>query len=340
MSFIVTPTQLNRRAELYHQLGSMISAGIPLINALEMVSANPTIRVSRKTIFGLIRCLQEGMTFSQSMTQVQGWLPEFDIALLATGEKTGRLDATFKLLAVYYASRAKIIRDTIAGLLTTMVTLHVFLLVFPLGLLTSFAQGIINNDYALCLPFLLEKLAVFGILYGGVLSLIFACQGKRGEHWRAMVESVTRRTPILRVAQKYLVLSRLAAALQALVSAGVSIIIGWDLSAAACGSPYLRRQILGWKSRLESGSTPGELINQTKYFPEMFANLYHTGEESGSLDDSLGRLHAYYQDEGFRLMRLFTWVMNGVIYGAIVLLIAFNVIRFWTNYYGNMLNSF
>ncbi len=340
MAFIVTPSELNRRAELYHQLGSMISAGVPLIKSLEMVSANPSVRIPRRILFALIDCLKQGMTFTQSMQTVQGWLSDFDVALLSTGEKSGRLDATFKLLAVYYSTRAKIIRDTITGLLTTMVTLHVFLLVFPIGLLTEFAQGIVSNDYSRCWPFISEKILAFGALYGVGLFFIFASQGRRGEKWRVLVETIFRRIPILRLAQKYLVLSRLAAALEALINAGISIVISWDLSAAACGSPFLRKQILKWKPALETGSTPGELIHQTKHFPDVFANLYNTGEQSGKLDESLLRLQAYYQDEGFRLMRLFTWVLNGVIYGAIVLLVAFNVISFWTHYYGNMINSF
>ncbi len=68
------------------------------------------------------------------MGKVHGWMPEFDVALLAAGEASGRLDAAFKLLGRYYASRAKIIRDTISDLATTMLTLHVFLLVFPAGI--------------------------------------------------------------------------------------------------------------------------------------------------------------------------------------------------------------
>lgn len=338
MSFIVTPSQITKRAELYHQLGSMISAGIPLLKALEMVSVNPAIRVSRKTIFGLIQCLQAGMTFTQSMTEVQGWLPEFDIALLAAGEKTGRLDSSFKLLSVYYTARAKIMRDTIAGLATTLITLHVFLVVFPLGFLIAFAQGIFNSNYALCLPFILEKFLVFGIFYGVVLFLIFACQGRRGERWRSMVESISNFIPFLRTARKYLALSRLAAALEALVSAGVSIVTGWELAAAASGSPSLARQISTWKPHLENGLTPAEMVNQTRYFPEMFANLYTTGETSGQLDETLGRLHVYYQDEGFSTLRIFTRIMNGVIYALLVGMVAFNVFRFYLNYF-SMLNN-
>lgn len=337
---MVTPGQLKQRAELYYQLGSMITAGVPLIKALEMVAANPEIRISRKTIFGLIHWLNSGLTFGDSMIKVQGWMPEFDIALLSVGEKSGRLDESFKLLSVYYAARATIIRDTIAGLLTTTATLHVFLLIFPLGYFTEFVMGIMDNNFSRCLPFLIEKTVVFGALYGGVIFLIYACQGKRGEGWRTLMESIAQMIPLLGKAQKFLVLSRLAAALEALISAGVSIVNGWELAAAAAGSPRLRRLVAEWKAQIESGVTPGELVNQTGYFPEMFVNLYNTGEQSGQLDDTLKRLQNYYQDEGFRKLRLFTRVMNGTIYGLVVLLVAFNIIRFYANYVGAAFQAF
>jgi type II secretory pathway component PulF len=333
---IVTPGQLSRRAELYHQLGSMITAGVPLIKAMEMASVNPAARASRKTFLELIQHLQSGLTFSESMTHVQGWLPEFDIALLSVGESSGRLDASFKLLANYYTVRAKIIRDTIAGLVVTVATLHVFLLVFPLGLWIAFAQGIFNSDYARCLPFLVEKAVVFGAGYGMVFLLIYAGQGKRGEQWRSLLESFMAPIPLLGTARKYLVLSRLAAALEALIGAGVSIVKSWELAGAASGSPRLRREISGWDSQLESGATPAELVNQSRCFPAIFANLYSTAELSGKLDDALARLHAYFQEEGFRTLRVFTRLMNGTIYGLVVLLVAYNVIRFWMNYFSQI----
>ena len=66
-----------------------------------------------------------------------------------------------------------------------------FLLVFPLGYLVSFVQGIFSGNYSMCIPFILQKAAVFGIGYFVVFFLLFACQGKRGEHWRSLLESVS-----------------------------------------------------------------------------------------------------------------------------------------------------
>jgi hypothetical protein len=57
------------------------------------------------------------------------------------------------------------------------------------------------------------------------------------------------------------------------------------------------------------------------------------------LDDSLARLHAYFQEEGFRALRLFTRVFSGTVYGLVALVIAYNVIKFWLNYYSKMMNG-
>src|ERR1700734_981550 len=144
---ILTPAQLNRRAELYHQLGAMISAGVPLIHALEMAGNNSSLGASRKTISALVEHLKNGVTFHDSMLRIHGWMPDFDKALLSAGEHAGRLDYSFKQLGIYYSARAAILRDTIYSLLRTAATLHVLILVFPLHYLTAMVIGIMNNNY-------------------------------------------------------------------------------------------------------------------------------------------------------------------------------------------------
>ena len=336
---IFTPGQLNRRAELYHQLGSMITAGVPLIHALETTATNASLRSSGKTISAIVQHLQNGITFTDSMARVQGWMPEFDKALLSAGEQSGRLDSSFKLLANYYATRASIIRDTISRFVTTGATLHVFLFIFPLRLFIKCAMGIMNNNYSQCVPFIIEKIIVFGVLYSIGIFLIFASQGHRGERWRALVEFLMQMVPLLRTAQKYLVLSRLAAALEALVSSGVSIVKSWPMAAAASGSPHLKRQISTWDLKLEQGQTPAELVTDTHYFPEMFKNLYHSGEISGQLDDALGRLQKYYTEEGFRMLALFTKILTGTIYGLVVLLVAYSIITNYAQIFSGAMNT-
>jgi type IV pilus assembly protein PilC len=328
MSFIVTPGKLKQRAELYHQLGSMLSAGIPLPQAVDMAGMHLPNRASKNALLKIGQGLQEGQTFAQSMAGLSGWMTSFDLALLSAGEQSGRLDAIFKTLAGYYDSRARIIRDTISEMLQSIITIHVFLFLFPLSLLI---QAVTKGAFG---TFVLQKLIVFGALYGSVIVVLYLCQGQRGENWRVILESISRRIPFLGKARQYLALARLSAALEALINAGISIISAWDLSSIASGSVSVRRTVETWRPQIEAGMPPSELINSSNLFPEMFANLYHTGETSGQQDETLKRLHRYYEEEGFRLLRLFTRLLNGIIFAIVVIFVVHAIFSFYLGYFG------
>ena len=69
-------------------------------------------------------------------------------------------------------------------------------------------------------------------------------------------------------------------------------------------------------------------------FPDIFANLYHTGEISGQLDDTLRRLHALYQDSASRKLRLVAEWTTRIVYLCIAGMIAFQVVSFYVGYFG------
>ena len=173
----------------------------------------------------------------------------------------------------------------------------------------------------------------FGVLipiYVGIFLLIKSMQGRRGAGWRAFMERVLSPVPVLGTARHSLALSRLSAALEALLNAGVTIIQAWEMAATASGSPAILKTVLAWKPQLETGQTPSEVVNASSQFPELFANLYHSGEISGQLDDSLKRLRDYYQEEGSRKLHLFAQWGSRLIYFAVAGYVAYKVIGFYT----------
>src|SRR5204863_7691010 len=92
--------------------------------------------------------------------------------------------------------------------------------------------------------FLLQKLSFFGPLWLVVILMILACQGRHGEAWRSFMEKIFRPIPVLGSARRALALARLSAALEALISAGVTILEAWQIAVLACGSPALNRSLL------------------------------------------------------------------------------------------------
>jgi protein transport protein HofC len=324
MPLIITPRQLERRADLYHQLGVLLSAGLTIHQGLEQLKRNPPDRALRQKIADWLDYLGEGCSVTDAVRRMGQWMPSFDLALTEAGEQSGRLDACFKLLALHYEERAKMVKQAISDLLYPVFTLHVAVVVFPF--IEYFKTGSLTQ-------FLLTVLGVLIPLYAVIFFIIFACQGRHGENWRALLERVFHSVPVLGTARHDLALARLAAALEALLNAGVPIIGAWELAATASGSPALRRLVLGWKPLLEHGSTPAELVSASSQFPTVFANLYHTGEISGQLDETLKRMHTMYMEEGIRRMRLAARWGPQIAYFAVALYVGYRVVGFYLGYF-------
>ncbi|MBI3415469.1 MAG: type II secretion system F family protein [Verrucomicrobia bacterium] len=330
MAFIITPHQLSQRAEFYYQLAALTTAGISLPKALETLQRAPAARATRSRITRLIAMLEQGATFSEALRASGNWLPTFDIALLEAGEHSGRLDACFRLLEGYYRERAQLMRDVLSDLMYPLFVFHFAFLILPIA---GLQRLVLQLDVA---AFFAQKLIFFLPLYAVAFFGIYACQGRHGEFWRSSIEKILRPIPLLGTARRSLALARLAAALEALINAGVSIIDGWELAAASSGSPALKRAVLNWKPRVLAGQTPAEVLRETTVFPELFANLYHTGEISGQLDETLRRLHNYYQEEGTRKLKLVAKWAPWLVYLIVMGIVAYQIISFWTGYYSNL----
>lgn len=321
---IITPGQLSRRADFYHQLGQLTGAGLGLLQALEQLRRNPPDRSYRQPLSRVLEQITAGTTLTEAVQSCGHWLPAFDVALLEAGEHSGRLDACFRLLADYYTDRARLARQMIGDLAYPAFLLHFAVFIFP------FAQFFTSGNWV---AYLGQTLGVLIPLYVVVGLVVFAAQSRHGETWRAWFESLLNPVPVLGMARRYLALGRLAAALEALLSAGVTIIEAWEMAATASGSPALRRTVLGWRPMVNGGQTPAEAVSESGRFPELFVSQYATGEISGQLDSTLRRLHAYYQEEGSRKLHAVARWTPRAIYFCVVLIIAFRIIGFYTNYF-------
>jgi len=329
MPLIVTPGQLVRRSEFYHQLCQLTAAGLGLTRALEQLQRAPPSRSFRAPIRAALAGIAEGYTFTESVRRAGSWLPDFDIALLEAGERSGRLDACFRLLADHYADRGRMAREMIVDMAYPAFLLHFAVFILP------FAQLFTTGDWR---TYLLRTFGILLPIYAVVALMIYAAQSQHGEIWRSWFERIVGVLPILGRARREMALARLAMALEALISAGVSIIEAWELAATVSGSPALRRTVHGWRADVQAGQTPAEAINDSGKFPDLFANQYASGEISGKLDEVLRRLHNYYQDEGTRKLRAVAQWTPRIAYLIIALAIAWQVIRFWSGYFEQIRN--
>lgn len=323
-AILVLPGQFTRRAELYHQLSQLTMAGLPIVRALEQLERNPPARAYREPLQQILYGISAGGTFTESAGRSGNWIPSFDLALLEAGERSGRLDACFRVLADYYTDRARIVRQVIGDLAYPVFLLHFAIFIFP------FAQLFTTGNL---IRYLAQTFGILLPLYGAVALLIYAAQGQHGEHWRALLERLLHPLPLLGSGRRDLALARLAMALEALISAGVSIVDAWQLAATVSGSPELRRTAQAWLPEVRAGQTPAEALRASGRFPDLFANQYATGEISGKLDSVLTRLHQYYQEEGTRKLHAVAQWTPRLIFLLVALMIAWHIISFYMGYF-------
>jgi type II secretory pathway component PulF len=327
MSLLILPRHFSQRAELYQQFARLTTAGIGIPQAVEIQLRSPPDRSFRGPLETVLRELAGGATFHESLLATGKWFPAFDAALLHAGEHSGRLPACFELLAAHYERNARLLQRTYSSLIYPAVLFHLAVIVTPLPNL--FLTGDI-------MPFLATTLVVLAPAYAIVGFIVLAMQGRHGEVWQSTIERVLGRVPVLGKARRNLALARLASSLEALISAGVNIIEAWELAASACGSPALKRTILSWQPDLLAGLTPAELVSSSGVFPELFANLYRTGEVTGSLDDALRKLHQLYQSDAERQFQAVADWTPRLIYFGVVILVGYKVISFWSGYFNQI----
>lgn len=324
MPLIVTPGELNRRADFYHQLQQLTSAGLGIVRSLDQLKKNPPSRAYRKATQELLDLIQHGHALGESMRAIPDWLPDFDVTLVEAGEKSGRLDRCFRMLGDYYVERAKVAKRVIGGLAYPAFLLHLLAGVMALVLFFWYPK--------LCV---LPVIGLF-VVYVLVFILIYATQHKHSEAWRAKVEFILNMIPVVGSARRQLALGRLSAALEALISAGISIIEAWQMAARASGSVALQRTVESWIPQLRSGRTPAEMIQDSSKFPEIFANQYVAGEVSGKLDETLERLANYYQESGGQKVQLLAQWIPILIYLSVLIGGGIFIIWFWVTYYGKL----
>lgn len=322
MPVIVTPGFLANRGDFYFEMASQVEAGIPLISALH----NPLATSFVRPIETLIGHIEQGGGLADSLDAMGECLPVFDRALIRAGEESGRLDQCFRVLAEYYRKRAELSKRVISFSIYPMLVVHVAIVVFPPQALVALIQG---DPMA----FIIQKAVIFGFLYAvGFFGLIVVTR-EGGHGWQSLVERVFHRVPLLGAARRNLAFSRLTLSLEALISAGVGIVQAWPTAARACGSPAIERAVEKALPKMEHGWMPSDAIREHGIFSAHFTGLYQTGEQSGRMDEALRRMHSHYQEEGYRKMEAFAFWAPNVVYGIVVLVIAWHILQFFMEYF-------
>ena len=304
------------------QFATMISAGLPLIQCLEVLShqiENPTLR---QTVFQAIQKVESGETLGDALKEHPKIFNELFIAMVEAGEAGGILDTILERLAVHLEKMDALMRKIKSAMTYPIVVFSVsmgataFMLLF---LIPRFAAMFDDFGGELPLPTKIVMMASDGLKrWGWLLLIIIGVASVAFKKYRAtdkgalLTDKLSLRLPVLGTLLTKGAISRFSRTLSTLISSGVPLLDGLSVTARAAGNKAITQAVNYVRESVTGGSTLAEPMRITGVFPPMVTQMISVGEETGRLDDMLSKLADFYDDEVDAAVDMLTSIIEPV----------------------------
>jgi type IV pilus assembly protein PilC len=289
------------------QLSVFISAGIPILEAMEIILDETSDKTFKKVLADMVEGLQSGDTFSSAAAAHPEAFPLYYVGILNSAELTGALDVTLLQLAEYMQrdadAKSRVVSALVYPLIVmgmsvvTVVVLAVFVLprfkVFfsslnaklplPTRMLLAMT-GIVSNNYLIILG---------GILLIGAFG-IWCWRSKTG---RVRLDAVMLKLPLLGDMIQHAILERICRILASMLSAGVALPEAMLVTADATNNAVYKRGLDDIRDEMLEGQGLAAPLARSGLFPSAARQIFRVGEETGTLDEQLRVAAGFYDRE-------------------------------------------
>jgi type IV pilus assembly protein PilC len=289
------------------QFSVMIDAGLPLVQCLEILGGQQENKTFAKVLQQTRMDVEGGSSLADAMRKHPKGFDDLYTNMIAAGEAGGILDTILKRLATYIEKSVKLKAQvkgamvypvaviTIAGIVITVILWKViptFAAMFAglnaeLPLPTRFVIAL-SNWLVRLLPFLV----VGGVLLTVAFKRYYATHGGR-----RMVDGIVLKLPILGPLMRKIAVARFCRTLSTLISSGVPILDGLEITARTAGNAIVEDAIMAVRKGVESGLTVAQPLKETGVFPPMVIQMIGVGEQTGALDAMLSKIADFYEEE-------------------------------------------
>jgi type IV pilus assembly protein PilC len=318
------------------QLATMIDAGLPLVQSLEILSSQQENKVFKNVIREIREDVEGGATFAGALKKHPSTFNELYTNLVVAGEEGGILDNILTRLANYIeksealkkkVKSALIYPATIVGV-AIIVVMILMIFVIPVfeTMFKSAGQSLpLPTLIVLTISKLIKKYII--ILIPALILLIYV--GKKyyqTQNGRAVIDRLLLRLPVFGPLLKKVAVARFSRTLGTLVSSGVPILDGLTIVSRTSGNRTIEAAILNARSSIREGETIAEPLNRSKIFPPMVIQMISVGESTGALDSMLSKIADFYEEEVdiavgnlTSLLEPFLMIFLGVVIGGVVI---------------------
>lgn len=290
------------------QFATMIDAGLPLVQALEILSSQVENKTLAKTLTQVKVDVESGATYADALKKHPRIFSELYVNMVAAGEAGGILDTILNRLATYIEKAMKLKKKVKGAMVYPAVVTSIAVLVIAIIMIfvvPTFAKMFAQLGGTLPLPTrIIINLSNFiagigGLLVaGGVVAVgVFLVQFRRTEKGKFITDKILLKLPIFGVLLNKVAVAKFTRTLGTLVSSGVPILDGLDITAKTSGNKVIEYAIVEVRKGVVGGKTLAEPIMKAKVFPPMVTHMIAVGESTGALDAMLAKIADFYDDE-------------------------------------------
>ena len=318
------------------QFATMINSGLPLVQALDILSQQTENKVLADITRQVVYDVESGHTLADAMRKHPKAFSDLFVNMVAAGEAGGILDTILLRLAQFLEKNDAIVRKVKGAMIYPAVILSVA--VIAISVLLIFVIPTFQNMFAsvnLDLPLPTRIVigmsnvlkhywwAIIGVVVGSMFMVNRYYQTAPG---RLQIDALLLRLPVLGDVIRKAAVSRFTRTLSTLISSGVSILDGLEITARTAGNMVIHNAVMESRASIAGGETIAAPLQKSAVFPPMVISMIAVGEQTGGLDEMLSKIADFYDEEVdaavsglLALMEPVMIVFLGVVVGGMVI---------------------
>jgi type IV pilus assembly protein PilC len=318
------------------QLATMIDAGLPLVQSLEILSQQQEAKVFKNIIREIREDVEGGSTFAGALKKHPGTFNDLYTNLVVAGEEGGILDNILNRLA-NYIEKAEALKKKVKSALvypSTIVGVAVIVvMILMIFVIPVFETMFKSAGQSLPLPTLITltlskfiKKYIIIVIPAMILMIYLLRKYYHTEGGRAIIDRLILKMPVFGNLFQKISVARFSRTLGTLVSSGVPILDGLTIVSRTSGNRTIETAILNARASIREGETIAEPLGRSGMFPPMVIQMISVGESTGALDSMLGKIAEFYEEEVdvavanlTSLLEPFLMMFLGVVIGGVVI---------------------
>ena len=289
------------------QFSVMIDAGLPLVQCLDILGKQEPDKGFSDVILQVRSDVESGAALADAMKKHPRAFDALYSNMIAAGEAGGILDTILKRLAVYIEKNVKLkgqVQSAMIYPIAVIVIATVVVAAILWKVIPTFAQLFAGLGAQLPLPTRVVIAASNNLVsYGPFIAVGLGGVGYALKQYygttngRYQIDALVLKMPILGMIMRKIAVARFCRTLSTLLSSGVPILDGLDITARTSGNAIIEDAILVTRTGIERGETVSGPLKETNVFPSMVVQMINVGETTGALDAMLSKIADFYEEE-------------------------------------------